>query len=168
MARKCLQGKNVCNQSGHSHFGMLEGSPNWRLYLTVCSDWLFTLNLPVTSSIIVMWLFGMFFATSHLSMQCTTRCLSLFTRNWGIFWLYFWYKELNLTFFSTYLKRIHVGIWSLLVTFKCSFHVSFVWWLIESNTGFANTPNLAYFMPKLFRWLHRGYGGSHFDARNFW
>ena len=33
--------------------------------------------------------------------------------------------------------------------------------------GFANTPNLAYFTPTLFRWLHRGYGGSHFDFRNF-
>ena len=28
--------------------------------------------------------------------------------------------------------------------------------------GFANTPNLAYFTPKLFRWLYWGYGGSHF------
>ena len=33
--------------------------------------------------------------------------------------------------------------------------------------GFANTPNLAYFTPELFRWLLRGYGGSHFDSRNF-
>ena len=29
------------------------------------------------------------------------------------------------------------------------------------SAGFANTP-------KLFRWLFRGYGGSHFDSRNFW
>ena len=34
-------------------------------------------------------------------------------------------------------------------------------------TGLANTPNLAYFTPKLFRWLHWGYRGSHFDSRNF-
>ena len=33
--------------------------------------------------------------------------------------------------------------------------------------GFANMPNLAYFTPKLFRWLHRGYGGSRFDSGNF-
>ena len=34
-------------------------------------------------------------------------------------------------------------------------------------TGFANTPNLEYFMPNLFRWLHWSYGGSHFDSKNF-
>ena len=28
-------------------------------------------------------------------------------------------------------------------------------------------PNLAYFKPKLFRRLHWGYLGSHFDSRNF-
>ena len=38
---------------------------------------------------------------------------------------------------------------------------------IKFGTGFANTPNLAFFMAKLFWWLHRGYQGSNFDSRNF-
>ena len=44
------------------------------------------------------------------------------------------------------------------------------WYVFKGErglSGFANTPNLAYFTPKLFRWLHWGYGGSHFDSRNF-
>ena len=35
------------------------------------------------------------------------------------------------------------------------------------RAGFANKPNLAYFKPKFRRWLHWGYGGSHFDFTNF-
>ena len=38
---------------------------------------------------------------------------------------------------------------------------------LSLRSGFANEPNLAYFKPKFLRWLHWGYGGSHFDFRNF-
>ena len=42
------------------------------------------------------------------------------------------------------------------------------WYVISCvilGTGFANMPNLAYFTPKLFRWLHWGYRGSHFNSK---
>ena len=43
-----------------------------------------------------------------------------------------------------------------------------VLYIFSTYAGFTNMPNLAYVTPKLFRWLHRGYGGSRFDSWNFW
>ena len=46
-------------------------------------------------------------------------------------------------------------------------HICILLLLHRVNSGFANTPDLAYVTPKLFRWLHWGYGGRHFDSRKF-
>ena len=42
----------------------------------------------------------------------------------------------------------------LMVTMYLSLHI-----ILSSNSGFANTPNLGHFTPKLFRWLRQGYRG---------
>ena len=70
---------------------------------------------------------------------------------------------------SSFVDKMIEGILSSSISSIC-FNIrrfAFLLLLHRVNSGFANTPDLAYVMPKLFRWLHWGYGGRHFDSRKF-
>ena len=67
-------------------------------------------------------------------------------------------KTRKLSYLFTAIKYTSVGPFCLFTEQNDKF----------SYTGFANMPNLVYFTANLFRWLHKGYGGSYLNSRNFW
>jgi len=116
---------------------------------------------------LIQWAYS--FGTYH-SSYCLGVSMKLFIYFLKIkphqLYPYFWFAYI--LFFDDWLLSTCIQ-WSPEPTlFENAFQTRNIKTPISHSPGFAlNTPNLTYFTPKLFRWLHWCYGGSHFDSRNF-